>query len=97
MTPNTPHRSSTKTLIGVMRMLARDIESPDGIANEAIREAAERLALLQNLLRECLPHIQASHGAEHMLDGFNVRPIPAIDSLLERVMLEADLTKGQTP
>jgi hypothetical protein len=36
-------KSSTETLIEAMRILARDIESGDGVANAAIAEAAERL------------------------------------------------------
>lgn len=36
-------RSSTETLIEALRILARDIESQDGVANAAIAEAAERL------------------------------------------------------
>ena len=43
-------RTSTPTLIAAMRALARDIESPDGIANAAILEAAERLEQLSRLL-----------------------------------------------
>ena len=39
-------RTSTPTLIAAMRALARDIDSPDGVANAAILEAAERLAAL---------------------------------------------------
>lgn len=37
------HRSSTPTLIAAMRILARDIQSGDGVANAAIAEAADRL------------------------------------------------------
>ena len=40
-------RSSTETLIAAMRILARDIRSTDGVANAAIREAADRLEELQ--------------------------------------------------
>jgi hypothetical protein len=36
-------KSSTETLITALRVLARDIESPDGIANAAISEAADRM------------------------------------------------------
>lgn len=37
-------KSSTETLIAAMRILARDIQSGDGVANAAIAEAADRLA-----------------------------------------------------
>ena len=43
-------RSSTETLIAAMRILSRDIRSTDGVANAAIREAAERLAELQTVI-----------------------------------------------
>lgn len=36
-------RSTTRTLIDVMRILAADIKSDDGVANAAIAEAADRL------------------------------------------------------
>jgi hypothetical protein len=39
----TTPRTSTSTLIAAMRALARDIDSPDGVANAAILEAAERM------------------------------------------------------
>jgi len=40
-------RSTTETLIAAMRILARDIQSGDGVANAAIAEAADRLEELQ--------------------------------------------------
>jgi len=47
----TPRTStSTPTLIAAMRALARDIDSPDGVANAAILEAAERLYEMHGLL-----------------------------------------------
>ncbi len=36
-------RSSTKTLIRAMRILAHEIQSKDGVANMAILEASKRL------------------------------------------------------
>ena len=36
-------KSSTETLVAAMRILARDIQSGDGVANAAIVEAADRL------------------------------------------------------
>lgn len=45
-------RSKTSTIISALRILAEDIQSEDGIANAAIREAAERMEELQRLLRE---------------------------------------------
>jgi hypothetical protein len=40
-------KSSTETLIKALRILSNDIESPDGVANAPIAEAAERLDELQ--------------------------------------------------
>lgn len=39
--------STTETIIEAMRILARDIESDDAVANMAIAEAADRLEELQ--------------------------------------------------
>ena len=36
-------RTETKIIIGAMHILARDIQSQDQVANDAIREAAYRL------------------------------------------------------
>lgn len=36
-------QTDTDTLVQALRILARDIESGDGIANETIREAADRI------------------------------------------------------
>ena len=52
-------RSSTDTLISALRVLARDIQSGDGVANAAIAEAADRLDELQK---------RVAH-LEHMLHG----------------------------
>ena len=45
-------KSSTETLIGAMRILARDIQSGDGVANAAIAEAADRLEEQQEEITE---------------------------------------------
>lgn len=45
-------RSSTETLVAAMRILARDIQSGDGVANAAISEAADRLEELQASIAE---------------------------------------------
>ena len=46
----TPPRSKTSTLINALCVLAYEIESPDGVANAAIAEAAERLEEMRRLL-----------------------------------------------
>lgn len=45
-------RSSTDTIIASLKVLAAEVQSDDDVANAAIREAAERMAELQSLLRE---------------------------------------------
>lgn len=45
-------RSDTKTIIDAMRILARDVESDDGIANAAMLEAADKLEELNELLSQ---------------------------------------------
>lgn len=44
MTPRTP----TPTLIAALRVLAAEIQSPDGAANAAIAEAADRLEEMEH-------------------------------------------------
>ena len=43
MPPPPVPRSSTETLIAALRILAAEIQSPDGLVNAAIAEAADRL------------------------------------------------------
>lgn len=43
-------KSKTTTLITAMRILSRDIETGDGIANMAINEAADRLQEMSEAL-----------------------------------------------
>jgi hypothetical protein len=57
-------RTSTEVLISSMLILARDIQSGDGVANAAIREAADRLHEL---------HMRCEH-LEHTLAGWILRP-----------------------
>ena len=44
-------RSTTETLIAALRVLSRDIQSEDGLANAAIAEAADRLQELLTMTR----------------------------------------------
>ena len=55
-------RSSTETLIAALRILARDIRSTDGIANAAIREAADRLKELDDALADPKRQVQELHA-----------------------------------
>ena len=76
-------RSSTTTLIAALEVLARDIQSEDGVANAAIAEAAHRLYELQCMLRAAWPLVQAEHRAQHVWcgGGFTPNRIFPIDSL----------------
>lgn len=47
-------KTATPTLASAMRILARQIQSPDGVANAAIDEAAERLDELHIIHGEML-------------------------------------------
>lgn len=80
-------RTDTHTLAQSMRILAGYIESDDGVANAAIAESAIRLEEMHALLARCKPHVMASHGAEHMMDGFRPRAKP-IDSLVSALLVE---------
>ena len=42
--------SETKTIIGALQILARDIQTDDGVANACLIEAADRLRELQSEL-----------------------------------------------
>lgn len=44
-------RSTTDTLIAALHVLARDLDSADGVPNAALTEAAERMRELANALR----------------------------------------------
>lgn len=45
-------RTDTQTLIDAMRVLARDVQCDDGIANSAIAEAADRLEELRTAMAD---------------------------------------------
>ena len=69
-------RSSTETLVKALRILARDIQSDDGVANAAIAEAADQLAELErenaalkikrNRLRVVLQDIADASGFDNI-------------------------------
>ena len=74
-------RSSTPVLALAMQILSEDVDSSNGIPDAALREASARFAELHLLLTQCLPIVQAQHGAEHLLDGFKPKKRD-IDGLL---------------
>lgn len=55
-------RSSTNTLIHAMFILARDIQSDDGVANAVIKEAAERLDEMVTLIDGCFEVFELSEA-----------------------------------
>lgn len=51
-------RTDDQTLISALRVLARDIQSEDGVANAAIAEAADRI---EYLIGGCSTHYVGCH------------------------------------
>ena len=54
------HCSSSATLVSAMRILANEIQSDDGVANAAIREAADRIEQLETSIKQ----IHKDYGCE---------------------------------
>jgi hypothetical protein len=52
--------SSSATLVSAMRILANEIQSEDGVANAAIREAADRIEQLEAKLKQ----VHKDYGCE---------------------------------
>ena len=46
------------------------------------------LKRLRMLLREALPHVEASAGSSHLTDGFRPKPANALDELVNRIKNE---------
>ena len=64
--------SDTETLIKALRILSRDIESCDGVANAAIAEAADRLQeqqdrikLLEDARNDLYACFSSAYGENH--------------------------------
>ena len=66
-------KTPTQPLVAALRQLASDIKSPDGVANAAIAEAADRLEEMQEnleILRSALAQAQQTVGfLSHHLRG----------------------------
>lgn len=54
------HCSSSATIVSAMRVLANEIQSDDGVANAAIREAADRIEQLETSIKQ----IHKDYGCE---------------------------------
>jgi hypothetical protein len=57
--------TDTTTLIAALRILTRDIQSDDGVANSCIAEAADRIEQLDALATEILR--ASHHGDQHFI------------------------------
>lgn len=67
---NNMKRSSDQTLICVLRILANDIQTDDGVANSALREAADRMEELSGTDYEFNLHDLVSKiGGDYSFDG----------------------------
>jgi hypothetical protein len=57
--------TDTATLIAALRILVREIQSDDGIANSCIAEAADRIEQLDTMATEVLR--ASHHGDQHFI------------------------------
>lgn len=74
-------KSSTETLIVALRVLARDVQSEDGVANSCLREAAERMEELNQVVDLATGVVQAaSRGDQEFIDCLR-HPDPSITKL----------------
>jgi hypothetical protein len=63
-------RTDTQTLIDALRILARDIESDDSVANACIFEGADRLEQLRKAINNLIGYAitARSHSREWLVD-----------------------------
>jgi hypothetical protein len=52
---------STEDLVAVLRMIAKDLQCPDGVANVFIDGAANRMTLLANLAAKHVEEMEAAN------------------------------------
>lgn len=57
-------RTDTEVLVAALRIVGRDLQSADGVANAAVLEGAERLKELRELLAECAPFVLRQLAAQ---------------------------------
>jgi len=92
--------TETKTIIEALRILARDIQSEDGVANAAIAEAADRLEKQQKRIRNQRREIEALAKDKKRVDGFVnwldaeirkcwIQPILSTDFIHEKILQTA--------
>lgn len=63
------YKTSTETLITALRVLARDVQSEDGVANSCLREAADRMEELNQVVDQATKVVKAaSRGDQEFID-----------------------------
>lgn len=68
------HKTDTRILISALRILARDIQSGDGVANACIYEAADRIDQLDQYLTKTLSDCHRLYTAlEDVLNDLKLR------------------------
>lgn len=77
----------TKTLIESMRILSRDIKSPDGVANAAIADAADRLEEASKLCFTWLLAAKKAKADGDLADVFD-------DQMIEGLIAFCDVEDG---
>lgn len=69
----------------------------DGVPVQDLRALAKELRderdNLRRLLRLALPHVEASAGASHLLDGFRPQ-VRTLDALVEEIRVAVTITGG---
>jgi hypothetical protein len=83
-------RISTYTLAKSMSILADEIGDHYAEGSEIARQVSRRLIELRRLLELAEQIVTAHHGAAHMLDGFNKRSRPEIDSIFDAIKVELE-------
>lgn len=65
----TQDQTPTETIIAALRVLARDIQSGDGVANSAINQAADRMEELNCKVQRCETALKAIAEHQKIIGG----------------------------
>ena len=84
-----PPKTSTTSLISMLGIMARSIESDDQILIIAIAEAAERLAELRQIVSKCADIVRSQQFNEH-LSNYPNRRFCSFDILMSRIDAELE-------
>ena len=85
--------TDTVTLIAALRILARDIQSDDDVANSCIAEAADRIEQLDALATEVLR--ASHHGDQHFIQCLTYSD-PTTTRLRLAIVALADFLREQS-